>query len=164
MENLLQRLIGEDVALSTNLSPELWRVKADQGQIEQVLMNLAVNARDAMPQGGKLMIETANVFFDESYARSHLTIQPGRHSLEAGEAGFTRLLSDLEVVYSGDRQSKRNTEIGEELATSRKPAGAQNRKVRAQAARAFSSVRFGCCIAHPLVISSATVSGFHHSR
>ena len=83
MENLLQRLIGEDVELTTNLSPELGRVKADPGQIEQVLMNLVVSARDAMPQGGKLMIETANVVFDESYARTHLTIQPGRHVLLA---------------------------------------------------------------------------------
>jgi len=76
---MLLRLIGEDIELSTVLPADLGRVKADQGQIEQVIMNLAVNARDAMPRGGKLIIETANAVLDEAYARQHPPITAGRH-------------------------------------------------------------------------------------
>jgi PAS domain S-box-containing protein len=74
---MLQRLIGEDIHLFTGLMPDLGKVKADPGQIEQVLMNLSVNARDAMPKGGKLTIETANVYIDEEYANRHLSVGPG---------------------------------------------------------------------------------------
>ncbi len=78
-ENLkmLARLIGEDIHLVMVPGADLSDVKADVGQIEQVIMNLAVNARDAMPTGGKLTIETANVFLDEAYARSHAPLEPG---------------------------------------------------------------------------------------
>jgi CheY-like chemotaxis protein len=79
MEKMLTRLIGEDVELQIALSPTLWRVKADPGQIEQVIMNLAVNARDAMPEGGKLVIETANVELDEDNMRDHHFIQSGAY-------------------------------------------------------------------------------------
>ena len=71
MEKMLPRLLGEDIEVSLVLDPELGNVKADQGQIEQVIMNLAVNARDAMPSGGKLKIQTANVVLDQSYTRNH---------------------------------------------------------------------------------------------
>lgn len=83
MEKLLRRLIGEDVELVTFLSPELAPVKADSSRIEQVILNLALNARDAMPQGGKLTIETSNAELDENYARQHLGAQPGAYVLLA---------------------------------------------------------------------------------
>ena len=82
-EQLLQRLIGEDIEMTAVLQPELGRVKADAGQIEQIIMNLAVNSRDAMPTGGKLTIETSNVDLDEEYAAQHALAQPGPHVLLA---------------------------------------------------------------------------------
>ena len=77
LENMLRRLIGEDINLRTYLFKDLAMVKADPGQIEQVIMNLAVNSRDAMPDGGKLTIETRNVELDEVYAQQHEEAAPG---------------------------------------------------------------------------------------
>ena len=75
---MLERLIGEDVELETVLAPELRRVEADPGQMEQVIMNLVINARDAMPDGGELIIETVNANLDEDYAREHdVRLKPG---------------------------------------------------------------------------------------
>ena len=74
---LLERLIGEDIRITTELSAEIGNVKADRGQIEQVLMNLALNARDAMPEGGKLIVQTKNVNLDESFTRQHPGAKPG---------------------------------------------------------------------------------------
>jgi two-component system, cell cycle sensor histidine kinase and response regulator CckA len=83
MEKMLPRLIGEDIKLNLTLDPALGHVKADQGQVEQVLMNLAVNARDAMPGGGKLTIQTANVELDVAYTRQHPGSKPGRYVMLA---------------------------------------------------------------------------------
>jgi PAS domain S-box-containing protein len=83
LEKMLKRMIGEDIELDTLLAPSLGRVKADPGQIEQVIMNIVVNARDAMPRGGHLTIETSNVELDETYARNHVTVKPGPHVMLA---------------------------------------------------------------------------------
>lgn len=79
LENMLGRIIRESVTVRTVLDPELGNIKADPGQIEQVIMNLAVNARDAMPAGGTLTIETKNVFLDEDYAVQHINIARGSY-------------------------------------------------------------------------------------
>jgi two-component system cell cycle sensor histidine kinase/response regulator CckA len=79
VEQMLRRLLGEHVLLSTRLAAAVPPVKADPGQLEQVLVNLAVNARDAMPGGGALVIDTAPVTVDDDYAAHHTGIRPGRH-------------------------------------------------------------------------------------
>jgi len=81
MGQMLRRLIGEDIELSTDLSPSLSRVKADPGQIEQVIVNLAVNARDAMPDGGRITIATADADLSPAYAAAHPEVRPGPHVL-----------------------------------------------------------------------------------
>jgi PAS domain S-box-containing protein len=98
-ENLkmLTRVIGEDIDLVMVPTPGLGTVRADAGQIEQVIMNLAVNARDAMPAGGKLTIETSNVSLDEEYARFHAPLKPGNY--------VTLAISDTGAGMDSETQS-----------------------------------------------------------
>jgi two-component system cell cycle sensor histidine kinase/response regulator CckA len=99
-ENLkmLTRVIGEDIDLVMVPGSDLGAVRADAGQIEQVIMNLAVNARDAMPSGGKLTLETANVSLDEDYARFHAPLKPGKYVMLA--------ISDTGVGMDAETQSR----------------------------------------------------------
>jgi signal transduction histidine kinase len=83
IDRMLRRILGEDIDLRTTLTRDLGKVKADPGQIEQMVMNLVVNARDAMPVGGKLTLETSNVELDEAYASEHFGITPGPHVMLA---------------------------------------------------------------------------------
>ena len=83
MEKILRRVIGEDIELKTSSTPDLWLVKADRSQIEQVVMNLAINARDALPHGGRLTLETANVEFDSTTPKAATEIAAGKYVLLA---------------------------------------------------------------------------------
>jgi len=83
LDSLLRRLIGEDIEVMTVPANDLGMAKADPGQIEQVIMNLALNSRDAMPQGGKLTLETSNATLDETYARGHQPVEPGQYVMLA---------------------------------------------------------------------------------
>jgi signal transduction histidine kinase/CheY-like chemotaxis protein len=78
-EKFLRRVIGEDIELQTLIAPAIRKVRVDPGQIEQVIMNLAVNARDAMPTGGRLVVRTEAVDFDEAYCATHLDASPGHY-------------------------------------------------------------------------------------
>ena len=83
MSSMLRRVIGEDIEIGTSMQPGLGLVNADPGQIQQIIMNLVVNARDAMPGGGNLNIETANVDFDSSYVRTHPDVKAGPYVMLA---------------------------------------------------------------------------------
>ncbi len=82
-EKMLRRLIGEDIVLTLNLHRETGNIRADPGHLEQAIFNLATNARDAMPKGGRLTIETANTSLDDMYSRTHLGVQPGDYVMIA---------------------------------------------------------------------------------
>ena len=96
--NVLARLLGEDVRTEIVLEPLLDLIRGDKNQIEQILMNLAVNSRDAMPHGGKLMIETARVTLDEQYVKTHSCVTPGHHVMLA--------VSDTGIGMDKESQSR----------------------------------------------------------
>lgn len=98
MEQLLGRLSGEDIEIRMKLDPDLGAVKADPAQMERVIMNLAVNAREAMPTGGKLMIETSNTVLDTSYVNRHAPVVPGKYVMLA--------VSDTGIGMDSETQSK----------------------------------------------------------
>jgi CheY-like chemotaxis protein len=94
--NMLKRLIGEDIELETHLKPTVGSIKFDTGQLAQILMNLAVNARDAMPDGGKLTVETSNIFIDPQYASSHVGLLPGAYVMLSMSDTGTGIPQDIQ--------------------------------------------------------------------
>jgi PAS domain S-box-containing protein len=113
---MLSRLIGEDIRFRTTLDPGLKRVKADPGQVEQVLMNLAVNARDAMPNGGSLSIETANIYLDERYAEHHVDVRAGHHVMlvvsDSGCGMDSKTLSNIFEPFFTTKEQGKGTGLG----------------------------------------------------
>jgi hypothetical protein len=100
LETLLRRALGEDITLVTHLTEQPWRIKADPGRLEQVLVNLAVNARDAMPGGGILTVETAPVTVDEHYAAQHPGVRIGRYvHLRVSDTGTGMSKATLERAF-----------------------------------------------------------------
>ena len=100
MESMVSRLIGEDIALQARLAPDLGKVKVDPGQVEQILLNLIFNARDAMPNGGTLEIKTETVFLDDSYVATQLDARPGSYALlEVRDSGIGMDKETLEQIF-----------------------------------------------------------------
>jgi len=113
---LLRRLIGEDVILATSLDPKLGCIKADVAQVQQILMNLAVNARDAMPHGGTLIIETAETQLEESFLKSHPEAKPGRYVvLTVGDTGTgisPQVMSHIFEPFFTTKEQGKGTGLG----------------------------------------------------
>jgi len=120
LEQLLRRLMSEDIQMQVVPGEELGTIKADPAQIEQVLMNLVVNARDAMPHGGKLVIETTNVELDQHYASEHVSVKPGRYVMlavsDSGVGMSAETVAHIFEPFFTTKGGSRGTGLG--LATS----------------------------------------------
>jgi CheY-like chemotaxis protein len=113
---MLGRLIGADIELKTRLTPDLWAIRIDPTQIEQVIANLAVNAHDAMPQGGQLTIETSNKVLDEAYSAAHLGSQPGEYVLltvtDNGSGMSEEIRSQIFEPFFTTKEAGKGTGLG----------------------------------------------------
>ena len=116
MDKLLRRLLGEDIVVVTKLDPALGAVRADAHQLEQVVVNLAVNSRDAMPEGGRLTIETRNAELDESYVREHVPVRPGRYVMlglsDTGTGMSPETMSHMFEPFYTTKEAGKGTGLG----------------------------------------------------
>ncbi len=116
MERMLHRILGEDIQLFVRTSPALGRVRVDPSQVEQVLMNLVINARDAMPTGGKLTIETSRVELDAAYAAEHIGSEPGPHVMlavtDTGHGMDSQVLSQIFEPFFTTKDKGKGTGLG----------------------------------------------------
>jgi PAS domain S-box-containing protein len=116
MDKLLRRLIDDNIEMVTRVQDDLGKVKADPAQIEQVIMNLVVNARDAMPKGGRLVLETSNVDLDSAYAIEHTSVRPGRYVMlavsDTGVGMNAETVAHIFEPFYTTKESGRGTGLG----------------------------------------------------